>query len=88
MKNNIKALVYVVAGMIIVGLSAFAIVKMWLSNTFLPVYVGNNYILGMQLLRYFLYAVLFALAIAAMYLLTYGAQFLIKKLRRKLKRRH
>ncbi len=86
-KNDIKALVYVVAGIITAILSIYAMAKMWLSATFLPVYVGKNYIFGRQLLRYFLYAVLFALAIAAMYLATYGAKFLIKRLHKKIKGR-
>ncbi len=86
-KNDIKALGYVVTGIITTILSTLAIAKMWLSTTFIPVYVGKNYILGRQLLRYFLYGVLFVIAIASLYLVSYGAEFLIKRLQRRLRRR-
>ena len=45
------------------GLAILAGMYMYFSATFLPIYVGGEYILGNRLLRYLLYAILAIVAI-------------------------
>ena len=87
MRNNIKAIIYVVVGFsltLLVGVLAF---MMWLSPTFLPVYINGEFVIGNRILRIFLYLVMFAIMIGLFVLANYGLDFLIKKVRRNLRRR-
>lgn len=79
MKNNIKAMVYVIIGITVAILSVFGIVSMYFSGTFLPVYVGNVYVISNQIIRYVLYAMLTGITILSAKLADYGTKFLIKK---------
>ena len=79
MKDDIKAMVYVGIGITVAILSVSGIVSMYFSRTFLPVYVGNVYVIGNQILRYVLYAMLAVITILSAKLADYGTKFLIKK---------
>lgn len=86
MKNNIKATAYVVIGFFGATLATIGIIYMYFSSTFLPVYIGSTYVIGNQVLRYMLYAVLAGFVILFCKLACYGIKFLIKKFH-KIKRR-
>ena len=79
MKNIIKAAVYVVLGTIGTIGSIIGIVSMYFSNTFLPVYIKDTYVIGNQIVRYELYLILFVAIILSVKLAEYGIKFLIKK---------
>lgn len=82
MKNNSKAMVYVVLGFVGAILCIWGIAKMWLSTKFLPVYVGTTYVIGNQILRYFLYALLIVGVALSVKLADYGISFLLKRFRK------
>ena len=84
--NSIKAMAFVVVGCAGSFLSMIAIVYLYFSTTFLPVYIGKTYVIGNQLTRYALYVILAGVVILSVKLTEYGACFLIKKFH-KLKRR-
>lgn len=86
MKNNIKAMAYVGMGFTGVLFSLTAIIAMYFSTTFLPVYIGKVYVIGNQLTRYALYAMLIVITALSAKLADYGISFFIKKIR-KIKRR-
>lgn len=86
MNASVKAKIYVVVGMIMTTASLMGMALMYLSPTFLPVYVKDTYVIGQQICRYALYAVLFVIFVLSVALADYGLSFLIKKLQRK--RRH
>ena len=59
MRNTTKAVLYVFIGVFTSIALLIGVVYLLLSGTFLPVYVGKTYVIGNQILRYLLYAVLF-----------------------------
>lgn len=79
MKNNIKAIAYIGVGFVGAVLFLVGITKMWLSAKFLPVYVGTTYVIGNQILRYFLYALLIVGVALSVKLADYGMSFLVKR---------
>lgn len=79
MKNNIKAMVYVVVGITVATLSVFGIASMYFSETFVPVYVGNVYVISNQIVRYGIYAMLAVITILSAKLADYGTKYLIKR---------
>lgn len=87
MSNTIKAVIYTLVGFVASVSCGIFIIWMYLSGTFLPVYVEGNFILGNRIFRLFLYALVFAILVQCIKLTLYGYNFLIKKIRRKLKRR-
>lgn len=87
MRNTTKAVVYIITGAIIFIASLIGVVFLFLSGTFLPVYVGKTYVIGNQILRYILYAVLLVGIILSAKLADYGISYLIKRFHKKLKRR-
>lgn len=91
MKRNITksliAMAYVVIGGAGALLSMTAIAYMYFSTVFLPVYIGNTYVIGNQLIRYGLYAILAIIVILSVKLAGYGLNFLIKKFHKIIKRR-
>jgi len=86
-KNRIKATIYMLQGIIIVPLSIFAVVYMYFSTSFLPVYVDNTYVLSTQILRYVIYAGVILVALFSVWLCSYGAEYLFKVFCKSLKRR-
>ena len=82
MKKKIVAAAYVVVGFLGTILGMQGIVYMYFSSTFLPVYIGSTYVVGNQVLRYGLYAVLAAIAILSCGLACYGIKFFIKRFRK------
>lgn len=86
-KNNIKAVIYAVAGFIVSVSSILGMIFMYLSGKFLPVYVKGTYVVGNRVLRWELYLILLVLAIAAGVLSAYGIDFLTKKFRKNKRRR-
>jgi len=87
MKNNIKAMAYVAIGITGVVLSLVGIAAMFFSGDFLPVYVGNVYVIGNRIMRWVLYALLAVITVLSAKLAEYGVNFLTKKFFRKIKRR-
>jgi len=85
-KNLILATVYGVVGATMVICSLLGIIEMYFSSTFLPVYVSEAYVIGNQMLRYELYAVLAALIVFGAWLFFYGNDYLFKKLKKALGR--
>lgn len=82
MKNNSKAMAYVVIGIVGFFLGWLGMMVMYISSDFLPVYVGKTYVIGNQILRYILYILLiFEMALSAR-LADYGIKFLIKRFRK------
>jgi len=79
MKNSIKAMAFVVIGMAGAVASLLGMAAMYFSTTFLPVYVGTVYVIGNQLIRYALYAMLAVIFVISVRLAEYGSSFLIKK---------
>lgn len=86
-KNRIKAAIYVIQGIIIVPLSVLAVVLMYYSSTFLPVYIDNTYVLSNQVLRYTLYAALVIVALISAWLCNYGTEYLLKVFCKSLRKR-
>lgn len=86
MKNNVKAMMYVVTGGIVSLAAINGFVAMLLSGSFLPVYVGSTYVVGNKILRYMLYAALVVVIILSAKLAAYGMKYLNKKFR-KIRRR-
>ena len=86
-KNDIKATIYAVGGMTVSFSALVGMIFLYFSSTFLPVYVGNTYVVGNQIVRYELYAVLFVVTILAAILAAYGINFLNKKFHKN-ERRH
>lgn len=87
MSNTIKAVIYTIVGVVGIIINFVFAIRLWFSGTFLPVYVGGNFILGNRIFRLFLYFVIFAVLIQLFRLTAYGYKFLNKKIHRKLKRR-
>lgn len=87
MRNTTKAVLYVFIGVFTSIALLIGVVYLLLSGTFLPVYVGKTYVIGNQILRYLLYAVLFIGIILSAKLADYGISYLIKRFHKKLKRR-
>lgn len=87
MSNTIKALIYTVVGIVGILINFVFAIRLWFSGTFLPVYIGRNFILGNRVLRLFLYFVIFVLLIQMFRLTAYGYNFLNKKIHKKLRRR-
>ena len=87
MRNTTKAVLYVFIGVFTSIALLIGVVYLLLSGTFLPVYVGKTYVIGNQILRYLLYAVLFIGIILSAKLADYGMNYLIKRFHKKLKRR-
>lgn len=85
-KNIIKAMVYVVVGITGIALAILAFAAMYLSGTFLPVYVGKTFVLGNRIIRTTIYISLLVFTILSAILADYGAKFLIKKIH-KIRRR-
>lgn len=86
-KNNIKAVIYAVAGFIVSVSSMLGMIFMYFSGKFLPVYVKGTYVVGNRVLRLELYIILFVVTIAAGALSAYGIEFLTKKPRKNKRRR-
>lgn len=86
-KNIIKAVLYIVGGFAIALLAILGMIAMFLSSTFLPVYVGASYVIVNRILRYALYAILLVVIILSICLADYGMKFLIKKFHKNLKGR-
>ena len=85
-KTILKAVVavtYIYLGIAFTVGAVTLIFMMYLSGTFLPVYVGKSYILGNQILRYMLYGLLGAIIFFSAKLAKYGAQYLIRKFQRR-----
>lgn len=82
-RNIIKAIIYVIGGTVLTFASGFLAMLMYLSNTFLPVYVGSTYVVGNQLLRYLLYLVLAVIFVASIALVEYAIKYLSKKVKRR-----
>lgn len=87
MRNTTKAVLYVFIGVVASIALIMGGVYLFLSGTFLPVYVGGTYVIGNQILRYILYAVLLVGIILSAKLADYGISYLIKRFHKKLKRR-
>ena len=87
MRKNIETVVYKVLGFVIAGAAMLAMVLMYFSSTFLPVYIGKTYVIGNQILRYALYILLAVITYNAFMLATYGKRFLIKKFHKKRRER-
>lgn len=87
MRNTTKAVLYVFIGVFTSIALLIGVVYLLLSGTFLPVYVGKTYVIGNQILRYILYAVLLVGIILSAKLADYGISYLIKRFHKKLKRR-
>lgn len=79
MKNNIKAVVYVVLGVLGMIICAISMISMYFSSTFIPVYVGKTYVISNQLIRYAVYAILIVIAVLSAMLADYGSEYLTKK---------
>lgn len=86
MKTSVKATIYVIGGMIMTIASLMGMALLYLSPTFLPVYVNGTYVIGQQICRYALYAVLLVVFILSVAFADHGLNFLIKKFQNK--RRH
>lgn len=56
------AVSYIIFGSIFFLAAVLLIVMMWLSGSFLPIYVGGQFILGNRILRYAIYAFLIFIA--------------------------
>ena len=87
MSNNSKAVIYTILGSVICLASLIGMGTMYFSSTFLPVWVGNTYVLGNQIVRYELYLILLVFIILSVKLTDYGMKYLIKKFHKKLRRR-
>jgi len=87
MKDNIKAIAYVTGGFLTAVVSVIAIISMYFSSTFLPVYVKGTYVIGNQILRYEVYAILAAIVGFSMWVACYGGRYLIKRIHRIKRRR-
>ena len=86
-KNNVKATIYTVLGIVIAIAALIGITFLYFSGTVLPVYVAGSYILKNRIKRYVLYAILVVIIIAAVKVANYGATFLIKKFHKSRRRR-
>lgn len=86
MKNTIKATIYIIAGATVSVATTLLIVAMYTSSTFLPVYIAGKYVLGNQIIRYTLYAILIAVDFAGINLFLYAMGFLVKRFRRRIRR--
>lgn len=85
-KRMIQATMLGVGGFLIAIIFAFLGMRMWLSGTFLPVYVKGVYVIGNQLLRYFLYLVIFVIFLLSTYVACIGWNYLWFRLKRAMKR--
>lgn len=86
-KNIVKAGVYSVGGITLAIWSIMAMVEMYISTRFLPVYINNTFVLGNKLLRVEIYILLFVGLILSAKIAAYGISFLIKKFHKILRRR-
>lgn len=82
MKNNIKAVAYVVIALACIVASFAGMAFMYFSKDFLPIYVGNVYLVSNRLVRYMLYILLAVILILSFMLIDYSTDFLIKKFRK------
>ncbi|NLC87223.1 MAG: hypothetical protein GX682_00335 [Clostridiaceae bacterium] len=78
-RNIILAITYLVVGIVGTMASGMGICSMWLSGKFLPVYISGIYVVGNQVLRYLLYAIMFAAIIVFVMCGNYGYSYLSKK---------
>lgn len=85
-KNNIKATIYTVLGIVIAIAALIGITFLYFSGTVLPVYVAGSYILKNRIKRYMLYVALIVVAIVAAKVANYGATFLTKKFHKRKRR--
>ncbi len=85
-KNNIKATIYTVLGIVIAIAALIGITFLYFSGTVLPVYVAGSYILKNRIKRYVLYVALIVVAIVAAKVANYGATFLTKKFHKRKRR--
>ena len=81
MKTKMKqALAQMIIGSIIFIMAVYAMVEMIFSTTFLAVYdTAGNWHWFPHLTRYFLYIVLVAIAIGAVYTVYFGGKYLLRK---------
>ena len=86
-KNDIKAVIYAIVGIVTSMASFLGMICMYFSGTFLPVYVNDTYVVGNQIVRYELYAVLLVVGILTAILAAYGINFLSKKSHKNRRRR-
>ena len=86
-KNSIKAILYTVVGFLGSIASAFLGAMMWFSSTFLPVYINGEFVLANRILRSVLYLIIAVVAVSFFALCDYGSDFLLKKVKRNLRRR-
>lgn len=86
-KNMLRAIGYSMLGFIVSFAGLLGMVYMYLSNTFLPVYIKGTYVIGNRILRYELYAILFVISMASLKLSLDGIEYLIKKFQRNKRRR-
>lgn len=87
MRNNLKAIIYVIVGISLSAVVGVLIFLMWQSGTFLPVYIHGEYVMGNKILRIFLYTLMFIVMVGLLALAKYGLDFLVKKARKNLRRR-
>lgn len=86
-KNIVKALIYSVTGITIVIATIIFLLFLRFTGSFLPVYIGGEYIRKNWIIRLFLYIVT-PLAIPLGYMLSgYGVKFLIKRFLKNRRRR-
>jgi len=85
-KNLKKAIIIALIGVVGSISCILSITAMYMSATFLPVYIGSVYVIGNQIVRYVLYAMLLGALILSVMLANHGISFIIKKFR-KIKRR-
>lgn len=86
MKNMVKAILYTAIGFLLSLAAVTGIVKLYFSGTFLPVYVGNTYVVGNQIVRYEIYALLAIVVFLSCGLIRYGINFLTRKIHKNKRR--
>lgn len=86
MKNIIKAAVYMVIGWLVAIVSMIGMAYMHFSSKFMPVYVGNTYVLVNRIIRYALYIILIILVILGVKIAVYGFNYLSKRIQKRRRR--
>lgn len=74
-RNTIMAAMFIIGGIVIALLTIYLAAGMWLSGTFLPVYIAGQYVIGNQIVRYMLYFLLFAVFVLAVMLILNGCNY-------------
>lgn len=85
-KMRTLAICYVIVGVAMMAAALVLGVLMFLSGTFLPVYIAGTYVVGNQIVRYVLYILLAVILFFSAKLANYGAMYLTRKLRRRMGR--